>query len=174
MKTVLASNYYKWSWDLFDELKEYHIANDDMLTDDEIQCEVDFCIETDFDNAIRNLESYFDNYPAMIAYGSVGRWDGNHTGYDVFVTFRECYYEMMKDCVFQEISIEDGVITLRGEHHDGDVCIHVSPMDSETDFEFYNWTMDLDDEREDWEVFNELLKEPILMTEDDIMNVWNW
>lgn len=64
----------------------------------------------------------------LIAFGSIGRWDGERTGISSFETFDDLMNgddSPFKDCEIDHIWDENGILKMRGHHHDGSVEVEI-------------------------------------------------
>ena len=64
----------------------------------------------------------------LIAFGVIGRWDGERTGISSFETFDDLINgddSPFKDCEIDHIWDENGILKMRGHHHDGSVEVEI-------------------------------------------------
>lgn len=67
----------------------------------------------------------------LIAFGSIGRWDGERTGISSFETFDDLMNgddSPFKDCEIDHIWDENGILKMRGHHHDGSVEVEIRQL----------------------------------------------
>lgn len=93
--------------------------------------QTDYRMETgalrDFFNGSQSALSSYRNPMGgnpLIAFGSIGRWDGERTGISSFETFDDLMNgddSPFKDCEIDHIWDENGILKMRGHHHDGSV-----------------------------------------------------
>ena len=91
--------------------------------------QTDYRMETgalrDFFNGSQSALSSYRNPMGgnpLIAFGSIGRWDGERTGISSFETFDDLMNgddSPFKDCEIDHIWDENGILKMRGHHHDG-------------------------------------------------------
>ena len=64
----------------------------------------------------------------VVAFGVIGRWDGERTGISSFETFDDLMNgddSPFKDCEIDHIWDENGILKMRGHHHDGSVEVEI-------------------------------------------------
>lgn len=91
--------------------------------------QTDYRMETgalrDFFNGSQSVLSSYRNPMGgnpLIAFGVIGRWDGERTGISSFETFDDLMNgddSPFKDCEIDHIWDENGILKMRGHHHDG-------------------------------------------------------
>lgn len=67
----------------------------------------------------------------LIAFGVIGRWDGERTGISSFETFDDLMNgddSPFKDCEIDHIWDENGILKMRGHHHDGSVEVEIRQL----------------------------------------------
>lgn len=67
----------------------------------------------------------------LIAFGVIGRWDGERTGISSFETFDDLMNgddSPFKDCEIDHIWDENGILKMRGHHHDGSVEVEIHQL----------------------------------------------
>ena len=67
----------------------------------------------------------------LIAFGVIGRWDGERTGISSFETFDDLMNgddSPFKDCEIDHIWDENGILKMRGHHHDGGVEVEIRQL----------------------------------------------
>lgn len=86
----------------------------------------------------------------LLVFGSIGRWNGVHSGWDVKSSLDEILRETMKDCADFEIWDENGHLYVQGAHHDGINTVEVRML-TEQGYKFYDeyWMGDGDAPSED-------------------------
>lgn len=97
--------------------------------------QTDYRMETgalrDFFNGSQSVLSSYRNPMGgnpLIAFGSIGRWDGERTGISSFETFDDLMNgddSPFKDCEIDHIWDENGILKMRGHHHDGSVEVEI-------------------------------------------------
>ena len=97
--------------------------------------QTDYRMETgalrDFFNGSQSALSSYRNPMGgnpLIAFGSIGRWDGERTGISSFETFDDLMNgddSPFKDCEIDHIWDENGILKMRGHHHDGSVEVEI-------------------------------------------------
>jgi len=99
--------------------------------------------EEDFKEEIGQLADFFDGHGnsknetagnPIIAYGSIGRWDGVSTGFTAFKNLNAVLYGIdspFKDCEIDKIWDEDGHLHIEGSHHDGSVSVELRQLTEE-------------------------------------------
>lgn len=130
-------------------LEDRYVSNGDMqeLNDDFVNenwYQLDEYRQQDYEDEIAALTAYFDGESStmssvvaehggnpLIVTGSVGRWDGIHTGFTVFKDFGDLMEgpdTPFKDCEIQKVWDENGHLFIHGAHHDGSVTIEVKQL----------------------------------------------
>lgn len=85
----------------------------------------------DFFNGSQSVLSSYRNPMGgnpLIAFGVIGRWDGERTGISSFETFDDLMNgddSPFKDCEIDHIWDENGILKMRGHHHDGSVEVEI-------------------------------------------------
>lgn len=97
--------------------------------------QTDYRMETgalrDFFNGSQSVLSSYRNPMGgnpLIAFGVIGRWDGERTGISSFETFDDLMNgddSPFKDCEIDHIWDENGILKMRGHHHDGSVEVEI-------------------------------------------------
>ena len=97
--------------------------------------QTDYRMETgalrDFFNGSQSVLSSYRNPMGgnpLIAFGVIGRWDGKRTGISSFETFDDLMNgddSPFKDCEIDHIWDENGILKMRGHHHDGSVEVEI-------------------------------------------------
>lgn len=98
----------------------------------------------DFEEELSSLSAYFDGEESfrsgegsknagnpIIVSGSIGRWDGTHSGFTVFNDFDDVMQgadSPFKDCEIKKIWDENGHMFIRGAHHDGSVTVELRQL----------------------------------------------
>ncbi len=87
-------------------------------------------------------EIFADN--SVIASGSVERWNGRHSGGQMYSSFDEFFSSFTKDCDYIHLWDENGHFYVECSHHDGTNCCEIKLVTS-TGKNFYeNWNYDYD------------------------------
>lgn len=135
------------------------------LTPPELEREVDDVREHDLDDEVYNIGCSFDKrvkaaHPewggyAIMASGSVGRWNGASVGHNYYASFDDLidddgYDGIFKDCEIDSIwEDRSGTLHVDGVHHDGRVSVAVKavpPDMEERESSMFKWNGDLDEE----------------------------
>lgn len=100
--------------------------------------QTDYRMETgalrDFFNGSQSALSSYRNPMGgnpLIAFGVIGRWDGERTGISSFETFDDLMNgddSPFKDCEIDHIWDENGILKMRGHHHDGSVEVEIRQL----------------------------------------------
>lgn len=100
--------------------------------------QTDYRMETgalrDFFNGSQSVLSSYRNPMGgnpLIAFGVIGRWDGERTGISSFETFDDLMNgddSPFKDCEIDHIWDENGILKMRGHHHDGSVEVEIRQL----------------------------------------------
>lgn len=100
--------------------------------------QTDYRMETgalrDFFNGSQSVLSSYRNPMGgnpLIAFGNIGRWDGERTGISSFETFDDLMNgddSPFKDCEIDHIWDENGILKMRGHHHDGSVEVEIRQL----------------------------------------------
>ena len=99
--------------------------------DEELMDEWNWQNQINFDDDIKY--GLFENVKGnTIVRGSIGRWDGTHSGMSVDASIKDTFYNTMKDCDYIKI-YEDGAGDMHfvGVHHDGRVHVVVRELTAE-------------------------------------------
>ena len=109
----------------------------DESSEEEIwQCAGDLAQE-DFTNTMDELKSFFEDKTVMFT-GAVGRWCGNHTGFDVG-DFDDLFSRYTKDCDYFEIYDDNGALYISCSHHDGSNFFQVLVLTNKGARIFEDW-----------------------------------
>lgn len=93
--------------------------------------------QEDFTNTLNELKSFFDDKTVMFT-GAIGRWCGNHTGFDVG-DFDDLFSQYTKDCDYFEIYDDNGALYIRCSHHDGANLFQVLTLTNKGVHAFEDW-----------------------------------
>lgn len=126
-KRIIFSNYNPE--DYYEDAKQNIIDNNfdeygedeeerEEPSESEIWDEVNWMMDTDFEDEWDKLTEFFPSGKYILS-GSVGRWNGVSTGFDIFNTFEDAYRFATKDCMYVEMYDENGHFYIRCSHHDG-------------------------------------------------------
>lgn len=115
MKNVLFDNY---GFDKYEEMARESLIEDGVDFSENTVYELASEIEDDdFTNTLDELKSFFEDKTVMFT-GAVGRWCGNHTGFDVG-DFDDLFSKYTEDCEYFDIYDDNGALYIRCSHHDG-------------------------------------------------------
>lgn len=101
-----------------------------------------------YDEAIGELDLLFNN--SVVAFGSVGRWNGIFKGGRIYKDIREAIYDITEDCPYIKIYDENGHLFVHCTHHDGSCSFELKAMtkDGEDYYDRWNYGYDNRTERE--------------------------
>lgn len=94
--------------------------------------------QEDWNNELATLRETLGD-SELLVFGSIGRWDGAHTGWEVKSSFDEIVQETMKDCEGFEIWDENGHLYVEGIHHDGRNIVEVRMMTETGNAYYCDW-----------------------------------
>ncbi len=87
-------------------------------TEEEISSEMDFLMQTDWQNVKAELTDFFKT-DTWLARGTAGSWDGAIEVGFTFKGFEKLCDAVCSDCDYVKIWDEDGHFHISGTHHDG-------------------------------------------------------
>lgn len=136
MKRTLFNNYDIDTY--LDMAKESMEDNgiDDASEEEILQCAGDLEQE-DFTDTLDELKSFFDGKTVMFT-GAIGRWCGNHAGFDIG-DFDDLFSRYTKDCDYFEIYDDNGALYIRCSHHDGTNLFQVLTLTNKGVHTFEDW-----------------------------------
>lgn len=137
MKRTLFDNY---EFEKYEEIARESLAEnaDDTAPSEDTVLEFAADIESsDFTYTLDTLKSFFDGKKVMFT-GAVGRWCGNHTGFDIG-DFDDLFSEYTKDCDYFEIYDDNGALYIRCSHHDGTNLFQVFTLTNKGVHTFEDW-----------------------------------
>ena len=107
-----------------------------------------------------NLHKRINAQKYMIK-GTLGLWDGPHTGKILKDNLEEALYFIIgRDCEVQKITEEDGILNIEVSHHDGRNYFSIRPL-NQKGYEYYD-KYEYDSSMTDRELYNQLDKEEFL------------
>lgn len=121
---VLVDNYDATDNYTYEDYKEHCEANDVEPGEEDSTDYYDYvhsCVEQDFEILNEELDTYLETH-TLVAYGSIGRWNGTHSG-GYIVRNRKDFYSMSKDCDYYKVWQDREGFHLKMTHHDGSVNI---------------------------------------------------
>lgn len=138
MKHVIFDNY---DIDNYEEMARESMEDvgfgPEEITDSKLYSWAADLEQEDFTDTLNELESFFDGKTVMFT-GAIGRWCGNHTGFDVG-NFTELFQEYTVDCEYFEIYDDDGALYIRCSHHDGTNLFQVLTLTNKGVHVFDDW-----------------------------------
>lgn len=99
-------------------------------------------LDIEFEIIFDELCHFFNNQ--IIAFGSVGRWDGVYTGGNVFNNFKEAFYSLTKDCDYIKIYDENGHLYIHCSHHDGSCSYELKELTTAGEEYYDRWNYGCD------------------------------
>lgn len=136
MKRTLFDNYDIDTYlDIAKESIEYNGIND--ASEEEVWQYAGDLEREDFTNTMGELKSFFEDKTVMFT-GAVGRWCGNHTGFDVG-DFDDLFEQYTKDCEYFDIYDDNGALYIRCSHHDGTNLFQVLTLTNKGIRTFEDW-----------------------------------
>lgn len=83
-----------------------------------------------------DLEDFFSGN-TFIASGTIGRWDGDHSGFMIFSSFEELLRTVLNDCELFRFTDVDGHLYMKASHHDGTNYVEIKAI-TKKGKEFYD------------------------------------
>lgn len=156
---LIFSNYGDMYTD--DDLRESLMCNDEDLrkediTDEMLWKERDFLEQIDFEDMMYNLKHFFDT-ESVILFGSIGRWNGTHSGAQMFDSFEDAYNWAMEDCGYVKLYDENGHFFIHCSHHDGSCTFEVKVLNDDAQDFYDRWSYG-NDSRTEWQVIESIIK----------------
>ena len=135
MKNVLFDNY---DFDKYEEMARESLIEDGVDFSKNTVYELASEIESDdFMIILNELKSFFDDKTVMLT-GTVGRWDGNHAGFDIG-DFDDLFSKYTEDCEYFDIYDDNGALYIRCSHHDGANLFQVLTLTHKGSRAFEDW-----------------------------------
>ena len=163
--TTIYSNY-----NLFDEeMRAAAVENilensieditEDDITEQEIIDELYSLDEMWYEDAMTEIKGFFDPMKNYILFGSVGRWNGNFRGGEVFSgeNFEKVYREAITDCDYIEWTDDNGHLYLKCSHHDGTNHFEIREVTERGEEYFDRWNYNWSDKRSEEYVHNQII-----------------
>lgn len=156
MEKIIYNNYDLY--DRFEETKawlieEYGEEPEDEVVYDHIYSEDNL----DWEDVWAELLKAFSN-GTYIVFGSIGRWDGRRTGWEVFDNFEKEFYSLVKDCDYIKIYEENNHFHIDCSHHDGSNSYEIKKL-TDRGIQYYeNWDYSWNDTRSHQEVGLKLIE----------------
>lgn len=143
--------------DMFDETKQFLIdeGNEDP-SDNQVWDEVNFTLETYWDDEKRELEKVFDGKRNFLAVGTCGLWNGTFAGGFAFSSLDELMSKALKDCGYFKFWDENGHLFLQGWHHDGTNVVEIKELTDRGYNKLYKWEYDFSDHTSEKEIHRKL------------------
>lgn len=107
---------------------------------------IDDMVNIDLEDALRELKGFFKN--KVIAFGSIGLWNGVFDGGKVFNNFEKAFWDMTKDCDYIKIYDENGHLFVHCTHHDGSHTFEVKELTKKGEEYFERWEYSYDNRTE--------------------------
>ncbi len=138
-----------------EQYKEMCEENGEEFSENAMWDWVYFILDEDFSIALAELENHFNN--KIIAFGSVGRWNGVYDGGKVFNNFKDAYWAMTKDCDYVKIYDENGHLFIHCSHHDGSCSFEIKELTKKGEEYFDRWEYSYDN-RSERDCHNQIIK----------------
>lgn len=110
--------------------------------------------QEDFDRSMEELKSFFGDSDVIFS-GSLGRWDGYRSGFEVG-TFETLFYDFVKDCDYITVTDENGHLYIRCSHHDGSNFCEVKKLTEAGKEYFERWKYSWNDKRTNADIHKQL------------------
>lgn len=138
MKHVIFDNY---DIDKYEEIAresmEYSGFGPGEITDSKLYAWAGDLEQEDFTDTMDELKSFFDGKTVMFT-GAIGRWCGNHTGFDIG-DFDDLFSKYTEDCEYFDIYDDNGALYIRCSHHDGTNLFQVLTLTNKGARAFEDW-----------------------------------
>lgn len=137
MKNTLFDNY---DFEKYEEIARESLAEDANDTDLSEDTVLEFAADIesrDFTDTLDTLKSFFEDKTVMFT-GAIGRWCGNHTGFDIG-NFDDLFEQYTKDCEYFNIYDDNGALYIRCSHHDGTNLFQVLVLTNKGARIFEDW-----------------------------------
>lgn len=148
---------------IFDNHDTTEIENDirdERGTDADIYDFVNYyCIDW-WEDELEAMCKYFDNLNALIAVGTIGRWNGNFKAGTIWEHgFKKLIGEILKDCDTWKFWEEKDHFYVGGWHHDGYVEFEIKELTPKGEEYHSNWEYNWNDTRTEEEVNDKIMKD---------------
>ena len=143
---IIYDNYNLWetySESAIDALVD--MCGDEYTDDDVWNMIYDFDAE-DYSEEVDRMRDFFSD-GTYIIFGSIGRWDGCRTGFDIFDDFDSAYNHAIEDCDYVKIYDVNGHFYIECSHHDGTNYYEIKKLTDAGIRYFENWDESWDDKR---------------------------
>lgn len=110
--------------------------------------------QEDFDRSMEELKSFFGDSEVIFS-GSLGRWDGYRSGFEVG-TFETLFYDFVKDCDYITVTDENGHLYINCSHHDGSNFCEVKKLTEAGKEYFDRWEYSWNDKRTNADIHKQL------------------
>lgn len=116
MEKIIFNNY---DLDPYIELVKTEFEEGELDEEDIIELAYEH-LNNEAEDICDDLKSFFDDQ-TMIVKGSVGRWNGTHSGYKLYETWEQFIKDFGKDCDYFKVYVEtdDNSFHVECSHHDG-------------------------------------------------------
>lgn len=128
----------------------------DEYTDDDVWNMIYDFDADDYSDEIDRLREFFSD-GTYIIFGTIGRWCGCRTGFDVFDDFESAYNDAIKDCDFIKIYDVNGHFYIECSHHDGTNYYEIKKLTDAGVRYYTNWDENWSDKRSNNYVKNKLV-----------------
>lgn len=126
-------------------------------TEEELLSEIYAEMNMDWEDIATELSNYFQN-DMLIVTGTLGLWNGNFDGGEIFENWESAILSMMKDCDFCRIEDNNGELCVQCSHHDGTNYFIVRKLTSRGYNLYDKWNYDYDDNRTERDIHNIIMK----------------
>lgn len=138
-----------------EEYKEMCEENGEEFSENAMWNWVYFILDEDFRIALAELENHFNN--KVIAFGSIGRWNGVYDGSKIFNNFKDAYWAMTEDCHYIKIYDENGHLFVHCSHHDGSCTFEIKELTKKGEEYYDRWNYG-NDSRTEAETNTQIIK----------------
>lgn len=139
---IIYSNYDLWerySEDIIETIEDEYSEYDVWNTIYDIDAD-------DYSDELDRMKDFFSD-GTYIIFGSIGRWDGDRTGFDVFCDFDDAYNKAIKDCEYIKIYDVNGHFYIECSHHDGTNFYEIKKLTDAGVNYYENWEYNWNDKR---------------------------
>lgn len=159
---TIYDNYHLWETYPDEDMKEALMENgyeEDEITDELIWRERYAQDVMDWDTAKEELSKFFiHNGNKWMIFGEVGRWNGVYKAGTLFDTFKDFFYDAVKDCDYIHFYDENGHLYLTCSHHDGTCHYEIKEVTDEGIRYLENWEENWNDKRSEQYVHTQIFK----------------
>lgn len=158
MKNVIAKErviFQNYDLDDYEEDYRNEYGEDEDFSENAMWQWIDDMVSIDFEYTFRELKAFFHNQ--IIAFGSIGRWNGVYDGGKIFNNFEDAYWEMTKDCDYVKIYDENGHLFIHCSHHDGSCSFEIKELTKKGEEYFDRWEYSYDN-RSERDCHNQIIK----------------